>query len=928
MGFEVGMEGSKLGSGDFRLLQVAASARENRNGEKRRSEATNAPSSLPVIHTGKLTTVQEGPEPYHPGSYTARLVAFLEREGCPKPTYILLPRKPKGSPNQYSCRINVIGPDINAPGKTKEYDISSFPLEFANSKDAKEKVSEIAFLAICQKTATDKKVTSDVSLLTRRVIENCTTSLQLSSGGPDGVVVRVSDYHANGPGFDSLRGKSWLNARCNEHLLVGGRKSGVWAYHIEEDYETRFGEKLPSNWLQLLTNCSELMIENVRDFSAIVRPTCDADAVISWSPVTGCVTIPRPVQPPDSPTWDVYITRAISSTNVWLRFIGDEYSDKLDALFEELEDFYKHNSDVCRPASLEVDRCYAHTSDDGCTSRAVVIALPSVSPMPLADVGSDNSTVKVKFIDHGDIDYVPVKSLFILDTRFSRLPAQALSCCLDGLESYAENVVFDRLLAEATEGKSLVAELVMGPIHSSEAAPQLILYDTSGDAPVNINDYLAQIMELVSCRPTLTDTKVIHEAHLTHISADGYVYLQVPSKCLDYIKESLNEVNDELLERHRLTEPSGVQPHRLYLLRLSPGGTSYRVKVVGPVSAELGEVDIEMIDFGRTLTVPYTDLHTLEDVAISLNFIAPQCIQAQLKDIPSRAFAFREVLTAFQELIPSNRKVLLKMESAITENNNNMTVPVVELFRRIQPDNLIISINCTLRMNNSRFFTEPESNGFHNQDRAEMKSSLELVHTAPINKKFFNVHVVSAANPFNFIVQPEGYKEKYSMLLSSMEKFYSIEQLGRPVTEAKPGLYCAAYLKKEGCWLRGCVEQMISVREVCFYACDTGELHVIQSQDLFVLEQSFMKLPALALNARLAGITPLHGDWLVEDTRRFQQLVEGKSLASVILSHSGIVRKSGGLAPRVTLTLKLFDKNKQDMDIGHIFVLEHRGRYV
>ncbi|KAL1123976.1 hypothetical protein AAG570_001746 [Ranatra chinensis] len=32
-------------------------------------------------------------------------------------------------------------------------------------------------------------------------------------GGPDGVVVSVCDYHAEGPGFDSLRGQSWLKAR-------------------------------------------------------------------------------------------------------------------------------------------------------------------------------------------------------------------------------------------------------------------------------------------------------------------------------------------------------------------------------------------------------------------------------------------------------------------------------------------------------------------------------------------------------------------------------------------------------------------------------------------------------------------------------------------------------------------------------------------
>ncbi|KAL1116541.1 hypothetical protein AAG570_005013 [Ranatra chinensis] len=38
-------------------------------------------------------------------------------------------------------------------------------------------------------------------------------------GGPDGVVVIMSDYRAIGPGFDSLRGLSWLKARLASRPL-------------------------------------------------------------------------------------------------------------------------------------------------------------------------------------------------------------------------------------------------------------------------------------------------------------------------------------------------------------------------------------------------------------------------------------------------------------------------------------------------------------------------------------------------------------------------------------------------------------------------------------------------------------------------------------------------------------------------------------
>ncbi|KAL1115073.1 hypothetical protein AAG570_007104 [Ranatra chinensis] len=41
----------------------------------------------------------------------------------------------------------------------------------------------------------------------------------LIPGGPDGVVVRMTDYHAIGPEFDFLRGQSWLKARLASRPL-------------------------------------------------------------------------------------------------------------------------------------------------------------------------------------------------------------------------------------------------------------------------------------------------------------------------------------------------------------------------------------------------------------------------------------------------------------------------------------------------------------------------------------------------------------------------------------------------------------------------------------------------------------------------------------------------------------------------------------
>lgn len=61
--------------------------------------------------------------------------------------------------------------------------------------------------------------------------------------------------------------------------------------------------------------------------------------------------------------------------------------------------------------------------------------------------------------------------------------------------------------------------------------------------------------------------------------------------------------------------------------------------------------------------------------------------------MPCSSFSERMVLRV-RELVPFDERVLVKTVSARTPNR----IPIVEIFKRIKPDNLLVSINNTLAL--------------------------------------------------------------------------------------------------------------------------------------------------------------------------------------------------------------------------------------
>ncbi|XP_052762944.1 tudor domain-containing protein 7-like isoform X2 [Mya arenaria] len=171
---------------------------------------------------------------------------------------------------------------------------------------------------------------------------------------------------------------------------------------------------------------------------------------------------------PEDKEWDVHITYISSSTeSVMLRLVGEEFSDKLDAYQSKLQDAFRSSPDETR---ILENHTYV-AMDDDLFHRVRVIS-------------KGDKMVKCYFLDHGDTDDLLPMQLRALDPQINRmLPYQAVEVSLYGLEEVCTNITALERMCELALGKTCVAEVI-----DRVDIPAVVLYDTSGDSDLNINE--------------------------------------------------------------------------------------------------------------------------------------------------------------------------------------------------------------------------------------------------------------------------------------------------------------------------------------------------------------------------------------------------------------------------------------------------------
>jgi len=366
-------------------------------------------------------------------------------------------------------------------------------------------------------------------------------------------------------------------------LLIAGKKDGIYSTIIEKQYEKKYREKLPSQWWEEIM--SVVQVEPLSAGSNVMiifpNPLLDESKLNlsikeeqkmtdNRQEVEGEKKIfdklPR-LRLPNDELWDVYITCVSWAGEVYIRFIGDEYSEKFNEVSEGMENFYS-DPDIPGVEEVVVGRVYAAMADDG-WHRVEVTQF-------------QDPTAVGWFLDCGDQDIFDRKDLQELDTRFLSVPAQAVQVSLHGLGDVKDESVMERVV-----GKSLIAQVMFAG--NNEEIPSVILFDTSDqEVDVNINQ------------------KIIEERQVSVGNEDDN-----DPKTEENLSDSPTDTNEKRQENAMSTKKKALRP--LPIMQIPAVNTDFDVEVVW--SASPSSFVVQAINFSKQLKDLMSDLEIFYNIS-------------------------------------------------------------------------------------------------------------------------------------------------------------------------------------------------------------------------------------------------------------------------------------------------------------------------
>ncbi|XP_042881484.1 tudor domain-containing protein 7-like isoform X9 [Penaeus japonicus] len=636
---------------------------------------------------------------------------------------------------------------------------------------------------------------------------------------------------------------------------------------------------------------------------------------------------------PNSNYWDIYVTYIQDFNNIKFRLIGDQYSNAYDDLVTDMELYYMEDKNLSPVSEAIVGRVYAASYDES-WFRVQVLSV-------------NGDQVTVLFIDHGDEEQLSLSLIHNLHKNFCNLPAQSVTCALAGLEYGGKDQSALNLLQTLALGQTLVGQVV-----SRQDSISLILFNTATEEDININEKVSQQLDLNFVEPTLPQVGGVAEVYVMHVTSSGDIYVQIETETFKLLENLLEMARSRTEEM--LGEDVKIDPTRLYLAQFSEDGQWYRAAPRSNVDPD-GKVLMWFVDFGNSDRVPSASLRPLEGVNERLTKIPHQALLCRLHNVPSAGLEWTErACHRLMELLPEDSPLLLKVQ-AVKSNGP----PLVELFKRLQPQNELVSINATLSIDASLFRNDGDSNNNSvnkevvlspsrtrsrrsstnsqtssssglNSGPSSMNSYYESTPTSPRPGalipmevprvgEFFDVYVTYAASPSNFAVQSWKMTKKLSSLMSKMQVYYNNANNLQTLDELQAGGFYAVKHSDDS-WYRAQVS-MHQGDIVSGLFVDYGDCFIVTRDSVQPLPTTFHALPYQAIKAKLSGISAANLDWTPEDCCRFQELVEYREFVSVVANIEPVNDNDGYI-----ISLRLIDTSDPKLDVYIDQILVDEGR--
>lgn len=176
---------------------------------------------------------------------------------------------------------------------------------------------------------------------------------------------------------------------------------------------------------------------------------------------------------------------------------------------------------------------------------------------------------------------------------------------------------------------------------------------------------------------------------IKHIEPNGDVYVQINSPGLEKLETLIRELQCSLAENFPDIKPmtyNDLKLDELYCAKYDDDGEWYRMKIL-EYSPCKKYANIYFVDFGNTqiITIDNEILIPLNRISDVMSQFPPQAVRVRMsiENVPNN------FVDLFKNILHDDQPILLKVIKQITGEE----VPLVEFYKRSEPDNILFSIN-------------------------------------------------------------------------------------------------------------------------------------------------------------------------------------------------------------------------------------------
>lgn len=265
---------------------------------------------------------------------------------------------------------------------------------------------------------------------------------------------------------------------------------------------------------------------------------------------------------------------------------------------------------------------------------------------------------------------------------------------LQGLEVFVAQTYLEKMLA----GKTVVAEVHSKSVEfETSRKVRAVLFDTSGEKDINLAAQLMSDICEATPSPQLERTGVAH-VHVCHISDKGDIFCQVRNTGMKYIAKLFAEFDSAIsVEGNKKKEAIIKQLDQAILVNAGADilfaarveGQWYRARVVHRHRLRQTSFVMLCVDYGFQKLVSAENIFEIPATNVPLAkypALAVKCRMFGIKEVNGSVISRMKGL-----LISDTATTLVKV--MVPQDEQVMMPPLVNLYKRLEPNNIMCCIN-------------------------------------------------------------------------------------------------------------------------------------------------------------------------------------------------------------------------------------------